>query len=190
MKLWRPSEEHGDDSAEPESEGNGEGKQDIRKAEDTLMVKRPLNADEQQEKLDALFELESRRTSIEFNLDGLKNQVKTCQKELDGIDLRTYRLIREIKENEVEEQVEALRVTNHSEGMIYWYSRDTGELLREKPIEVGEQLPLDLAGDASANTDVTDLTDLDQAEQSDLVEPESVTPLGIEQADTTNMATA
>lgn len=139
-------------------EDDGQAKDDIRKAEDTLMIKRPLNPEEQQENMDALFELEARRTTLEFELDGFKNQVKGCQKEIDGIDQRTYKLIREIKENEVEEPVETLRVTNHSEGMIYWYHRDTGELLREKPIEVGEQLPLDLAGDASNHNEIQEDT--------------------------------
>ena len=121
----------------------------IRKAEDTLAIKRPKTAAECQESLEELYELEGRRSVAEMEMEGYKGRANACKKEIESIDVSTYRIIRTIKENEIEERVPALRVTNTAEGMIRWYHRDTGELLREKAIEPGEQIPLDLAGDAN-----------------------------------------
>ncbi|MCL2029828.1 MAG: hypothetical protein FWG97_05385 [Deltaproteobacteria bacterium] len=137
--------------AEPEESDNLAG--DIRKAEDSVFVKRPLTTDECQSEMAELFTLESRRAAVEFELDGHKSRAKACQKEIETIDASTYRILRGLKANEVEEQVPALRVTNLTAGMISWFHADTGELLKERAIEPGEQLPLDLAGDAGAAAD-------------------------------------
>ena len=133
--------------------GNGVTREEIRKAEDVITIKRPLTPEESQSALEDLYELESRRTSLEFELDGFKSKVKACQKEIESVDTETYRIIRDIKANAVEEEVEALRITNHTTGMITWYDRNTGEVLKERAINSGEQLPLDLAGEAADHAD-------------------------------------
>ena len=135
---------------EPE-EGNGEGepKEQIRKSEDYILVKRPLSPAELEGSLEELYKLAGSRASAEIALDNYKSAAKSCQKTIDALDIETYRLLREMKENEVEEKVAALRVTNLTTGMISWFHQDTGELLREQAIEPGKPLPLDLSGDAN-----------------------------------------
>ena len=154
---------------EPETEGgNGHAQDDIRKADDSIWVKRALNAEERQNILDDLYDLESRRTEIESILEKLKSLVKANQKEIENIDTDTYRLIRDIRDNQVEGLVRALRITNHTTGMISWFDQYTGELLRELAIAAGAQLPLDLAGEA----------DQPETEQADDNQPESQTAEG------------
>lgn len=146
------ADDEGSSGAETEADGNGHAKDEISKAEGSLWIKRPLTFEEHQGSLNDLYELESRRTSLEFELDGHKAKVKACQKEIESIDTETYRIIRNIKANEIGEEVPALRVTNHTAGMIFWYHRDTGEVLRERAIANGEQLPLDLSGEPDQST--------------------------------------
>ena len=77
-----------------------------------------------------------------------------------------------MEENGIEESVEALRVTNNSEGRIYGNHRDSGELVREKPIEMGEQLPRDMAGDASDHSEAKEEPSL----ETELSEDQNIIP--------------
>jgi len=132
-----------------EEDGNGEGKDDIRKAEDYIMVKRPLTAAELEGNLEELYKLAGTRASAEIALDNYKSAAKSAQKTIDVLDAETFRIIREMKENAVEEKVAALRVTNYTTGLISWFHQETGELLPEQAIKPGEPLPLDLSGGAN-----------------------------------------
>jgi hypothetical protein len=138
--------------AAPEDEAEADDAEsqggNIRKAEDTIFIRRALTLSESEESFEELFKLAGRRSVMEKQLEGHKNAAKAAQKEIDAIEDTTFRIIQEIKEGEVEERIDALRVTHINAGMIYWYDRDTGELLRERAIEPGEQIALDLAGNA------------------------------------------
>jgi hypothetical protein len=141
---------------DPAPDGNGELKEQIRKAEEEIWIKRPLSIAELAGSLDELYKLAERRRHSVFNMESYKLQAKTCQKEIDTIDSQTYSLLREMdsqETQETEEMVPAIRVTNLTTGMIAWYRKDNNEFIREKAIKPGEQLPLDLSGDANATAD-------------------------------------
>jgi len=80
-----------------------------------------LSDDERQESLNELYEFESRRGIQEIELESYK--LKACQKAIDGIDLTTYRLIREIKENQIEETVPSIRITQAFDSRVISFRR-------------------------------------------------------------------